>query len=249
MRRSRITPALVLCLTAAGEASADCYEAGNHALDAGRVAEAAAAFGHAAGRPECAPSRAGLLYNKADALKRLAQTDADPVRACDAALAYREALAAQPRPSVADASRAALPAVEKQCASREQPPPKPPPPPPPVPPAPDHTLEWSLTAGAATALGASGVLFALALDSADERDAADQRWVDADRGSAAESAALDDFYAARSRTDALGISSYVLGGVGVVLAIGATIAWLGDDEPPATVLMLRPDGMGIAGVW
>lgn len=252
-QRGAALAALMATIGAAPAASAlDCYGAGNRAVDAGQHADAVAAFAAAAELPECASSRAGLLYNKAAALHRLVDAGGDRVLACEAAQTYREVIGLDPTGRVGEASAAAVGAVEAKCA------------PPPAeiaptttiepPPAVDHTLEWGLTGGAVAGLVTGGVLLLLAQSAADDRDAADARQLAAAPGSEDEAAALADFDEASDRTDALGVSGYVVGGVGAALAVAAIVAWVAEDEAPAVSVMpavgLRGmGGLSVGGVW
>ncbi|MEZ4434603.1 MAG: hypothetical protein R3F65_19545 [bacterium] len=247
---ARLLALALAALPTSPAAASECYEAGNRALDAGRTADAVAAFDAAAARPACAASRPGLLYNKAVALHALLDAGGPDALACRAAEAYRQVIALEPESRVGRASVEGARVVEPRCVAAA-PPPDPPPPGAPsatLAAAPDHRLEWGLTAGAAAALGTGGVLLALALDAQADRDAADRRALAAAPGSAAEAAALDDFDAAAERTDALGLSGYIVGGVGVALAIGAVASWWIDDAPAATA-RVGPSGLGIGGVW
>lgn len=231
--------AAVLALGAGPAWAVDCYRAGNKALDDGRQGDAVRAFEVAAELPECAASRVGLLHSKAVALHEMVEAGGDPQLACRAAETYRAVIGLEPTSRAAEASRAALTDVDGRCRAVA-------PPEPAKPSAPDHSTEWGLTLGAAGALAAGGVLLLLALDAQEERDAADARQLGATT-EADRQAALDDFYAAGDRTDALGVTGYALAGVGGALAVAAAVTWAVDDAPVAVAPTLG--GLTIRGAW
>lgn len=248
-----LAAALVIGVTPTWAAAVDCYGTGNRALDAGQLADAVAAFGAAAELPDCASSRAGLLYNKAAALHRLVDAGGDRVLACEAAATYRAVMGLDPGGKVGQASAAAVEAVEAECAPAADTTPAPERADPP-PPAVDHTVEWGLTGGAVAGLVTGGVLLLLAQSAAEDRDAADARQLAAAAGSDEEAAALADFYDASDRTDALGVSGYVVGGVGAALAVAAIVAWVVEDEAAGVTVapafgLHGVGGVSVGGVW
>ncbi|MCB9543382.1 MAG: hypothetical protein H6703_13165 [Myxococcales bacterium] len=199
--------------------------------------------------PACAASRLGLLYNKAVALHALLDAGGPDALACRAAEAYRQVIALEPESRVGRASVEGARVVEPRCVAAA-PPPDPPPPGAPArrfAAAPDHRLEWGLTASAAAALEQAACSSRSRSTPSRPRR---RRSTRARRraSSAAEAAALDDFDAAAERTDALGLSGYIVGGVGVALAIGAVASWWIDDAPASTA-RVGPSGLGIGGVW
>ncbi len=222
--------------------SADgCYTDGHAARQAGRLADAIAAFDAAARRPECIASRAGLLFNKAETLGQLAEASGEDTYACEAERAYRAIAVSQPASTrIGAAARAGLERVKGRCAAQ---------------PTPDRTLAWSLTVGSAVALVAGGVSYGLAADAIDSRRAADARALAEEPGSDTRRAALADFHDASDRANGLGLTAYALGGIGLALAVGAAVVWL-DDEGAASGPALVPSidasgyrGLSLGGVW
>jgi len=240
----------VVITPVASAGAVECYRAGNDALDAGRHADAARAFEVAADLPACAASRAGLLHSKAIALHAMARAGGEPALACRAAEAYRLVIGLEPTSRVGRASVDALADADARCTPGAPEPQGTDPAPgsAAADPVPDHTLAWGLTIGAGVSAAAGGILLALAVDAEDDRDAADRRALAAEPGSAAETAALDDFAAASDRTDAFGISAYALLGLGGALAVGSIIAWAVDDTPTVS-LAPAPTGVVLIGRW
>lgn len=227
----------------------ECYRAGTEAMDAGRFADAARAFEVAAGLPGCADRRAGLLHGQAVALERLLDAGGAPTLACRAADVYRQVVGLEPTSRVAGAARTSLPALEARCrALAPPPPPTSPPPPSPAEPAPvDHTLEWGLTLGAIGALAAGGALLVFAADAQSDREAARDRILASDPGSAEEAAALTDFGEHDDRTYALGVTGYAVGAAGLALAAAAAVVWAVQGEPTPLAIGVGPGGLSLQG--
>lgn len=238
--------ALVGLLASPAGAVGNCYDAGNEAMDAGRFADAVRAFEVAAGLPECARSRAGLLHGQGYALEKQSDAGGAPTLACSAAKIYREVIGLEPTSRVAQAAQASLPKLDERCAAAQTSvaPVEAAEPIEPVIEADDST-EWGLTSGALGAIGVGGVLLVLAADAADTRDAADERALASPAGSDAEAAALADFEEASDRANVLGVTGYALLGVGGALAIGAAVAWLVPDEAESGAVRVMPTVGGV----
>lgn len=236
------TPALLIALAAAAAPAyaADCFGPGAAAMRAQRWHTAAAAFRDALGDPACAADAEPLRYNLAVARLQSARTGDDPggLAACEAEAIFREIIARSADADLVTAARTDIADARARCA---------PPPPPSAPaaaPTGDRALAWALTASAATALAAGGLLLGLALDADAERAAAKADFINATTvidQARAEAA----FEPARDRTTRYGLAAYTTLGVGAGLAIGALLTWIATPDgavqvtPGGAVIMQR----------
>lgn len=229
------TTALLIALAALATPAqaADCFGPGAASLRAQRWHTAAAAFRDALSDPACAADAEPLRYNLAVARLQTARAGDDPggAAACEAEAIFRELIHRSADADLVTAARADIADARARCA--------PLPPPAAAPGGGDRALQWALTASAATALAAGGLLLGLALDADAERAEAKAAFINATtvleqvRAEAA-------FEPARDRTTRYGLAAYTTLGVGAGLAIGALLTWLA--TPDDTAVHVTPGG-------
>lgn len=254
MTRTLLAPLLLAGF--ASPAHADCFSEGNAALGTGAYATAADAFARARARPECAADSALLTLNEAYARERIADGGGDPAAACAAATLYR-GLTDAADAEVAGTARRRLDTLAPRCAAASAPPEA-------AAEAPtglatgdapaegriDRTAGY-LLAGAVTALVGGGVVYGLAVAADAERaDArADYTAALARGDEAGWEDAASRFEAARTDTNALGISGIALLTVGAGLGVAALSVGLSGDDAPSVVPDVGPAGVGVSGRW
>ena len=214
--------------------AADCFGPGARALQQRDHRAAAEAFRAAIDDPHCAADAEPLRYNLAVAQLGVSTSGEDPagLAACEAEAIFRELIAKSQDADLVTAARADIGRARARCT----------PPPPPTHVgggggggSTDRSLQWALTASAATALAAGGLLVGLALDADAERAEAKADFINATTViEQARAEAL--FEPARDRTTRYGLAAYTTLGLGAGLGIAAILSWLSvSDEPTVGV--------------
>lgn len=212
--------------------AADCFGPGARALQQRDHRAAAEAFRAAIDDPHCAVDVEPLRYNLAVAQLGVSTSGEDPagLAACEAEAIFRELIAKSQDADLVTAARADIGRARARCT------------PPPLPShaavgggSTDRSLQWALTASAATALAAGGLLIGLALDADAERAEAKADFINATTViEQARAEAL--FEPARDRTTRYGLAAYATLGLGAGLGIAAILSWLSvSDEPTVGV--------------
>lgn len=222
MKTASISLLLCTALAAAPAVAADCFGPGARALQERDHRAAAEAFRAAIDDPHCAADAEPLRYNLAVAQLGVSSSGEDPagLAACEAEAIFRELIAKSQDADLVTAARADIGRARARCT---------PPPPPSHSGAGggsgDRALQWALTASAATALAAGGLLIGLALDADAERAEAKADFINAT--SVIEQARAEaQFEPARDRTTRYGLAAYTTLGLGAGLGIAAVLSWL-----------------------